>query len=227
MSRRLSGMLAWGALVFSLTLVLNLPAAFVLRQLNWPPGWQPAGVSGSLWQGRIAHLGVLGPLDWQFRPWARETQLNLGFGPRIWALSIQGWPWNWQAQLAPHAVSGLPRAGFMLDGEWQGRLQLSGAGRECRNSEGTLIGSDLALLTPWQVNLGTTRIELQCQGGLRVLAELQLANEHRFNIEADLARQRAQVQGWVEPAAAVTPLLVQARWLTPGQQSFSKMLGKP
>lgn len=31
----------WGIWVFSLTVLLELPAAFVARQLPWPAGWQP------------------------------------------------------------------------------------------------------------------------------------------------------------------------------------------
>ncbi|MBK3453510.1 MULTISPECIES: general secretion pathway protein GspN [unclassified Pseudomonas] len=213
----------WGIWVFSLTVLLELPAAFVARQLPWPTGWQPSSVSGSLWTGRAARVGALAPVDWKIRPWA--AQVNLGFQQRIWELSIHGWPWNWQAQMAPRAVSALPAPMFVLDGRWEGRLQVNGAGMSCLRAEGELLGHELALLSPWLVKLGNTRIELQCRGGLRLLANLQLAAEHHFKIQAD--PQRLQVDGQVEPGAAVAPLLVQARWLQPAAQSFSKVLGKP
>ncbi|MFC6340206.1 general secretion pathway protein GspN [Pseudomonas sp. CCM 7891] len=222
----MSRAIAWGGLVFVLTLLLELPAAFVARQLDWPPGWQPGGVSGSVWDGRATRLGVLGPVEWKVRPWAQDAQLNLGFQQRIWELSIHGWPWNWQAQLAPRAVSALPPTTFVLDGSWEGRLQVNGAGRTCRTTEGALLGHDLALLSPWMVNLGSTRVELQCRDGMRLLADLQLPAEHSFKVQADPQRQRLQVDGRVEPGAAVTPLLVQARWLQPPGQTFSKVLGK-
>ncbi|WP_339532755.1 type II secretion system protein N [Pseudomonas mucidolens] len=222
----MSRVIAWGALVFVLTLLLNVPAAFVARQLAWPSGWQPVGISGSLWNGRALRLGAFGPVQWTVRPWTREAQLNLGFQQRIWALSIHGWPWNWQATLAPEAVNPMPPSMFVLDGSWAGHLQVSGAGRTCRSAEGELLGRDLALLSPWTLNLGNTRLELKCRDGLRLSANLQLPAEHQFQIEADLQRQRLQVDGQVEPDAAVTPLLVQARWLQPPEQTFSKVLGK-
>lgn len=218
--------IAWGAAVFVLTVVLNLPAAFVARQWNWPAGWQPAGVSGSLWHGHAARLGAFAPLQWQVRPWAGEARLSLGFQQRSWQVAVQGWPWNWRATLAPGAVNTLPPSLFALDGTWAGRLQVSGAWRSCRSTEGELLGRDLALLSPWMLNLGNSRLALKCSDGLRLLADLQLPTEHRFNIEADLQRQRVQVDGQVEADAAVTPLLVQARWLQPPAQTFSKVLGK-
>lgn len=213
----------WGIGVFALTLLLELPAAFVARQVSWPTGWQPSGVTGSVWNGRAARAGALGPVEWRIRPW--KAQMNLGFQQRIWALSVQGWPWNWQAQLAPRAVSALPAPMFVLDGRWEGRLQVDGAGAGCRKAEGELLGHDLAVLSPWLVKLGNTRIALQCRDGLRLLADLQLAGEHHFQIEAQ--PRRLQVDGQIEPGAAVTPLLVQARWLQPAAQSFSKVLGRP
>ncbi|NMZ10039.1 type II secretion system protein N [Pseudomonas proteolytica] len=220
MSRAL---ITWAVLVFALTLLLELPATFVARQIPWPAGWQPSGVAGSVWHGRAARVGALGPVEWHLRPW--KAQVNLGFQQRIWALSVQGWPWKWQAQLAPRAVNALPAPMFVLDGRWEGRLQVNGAGASCRNTEGQLVGHDLALLSPWLVKLGNARIELQCSDGLRLLADVQLAAEHHFKVQA--AAKRLQVDGQVEPGAAVTPLLVQARWLQPAAQSFSKVLGKP
>ena len=55
--------IAWGVLVFALTLLLELPAAFVARQVPWPAQWQPDGVSGSVWQGRATRFASLGPLE--------------------------------------------------------------------------------------------------------------------------------------------------------------------
>lgn len=217
----------WGVLVLTFTLLLNVPAAFVVRQLDWPPGWQPQMVSGSLWDGQMAQLGALGPVEWSVRPWAREIHVDAAFQQRIWALSLHGWPWDWQARLAPGVVSAAPAGSFVLAGQWGGGLNVSGAGRACRSSEGELRGTDLALLTPWVVSLGNTDIRLECREGLKLLATLYLKDEHRFDVEADWDRKRVKVDGRVEPTAAATPLLVQARWLSPGQQSFSKTLGRP
>ncbi|MBN0975831.1 general secretion pathway protein GspN [Pseudomonas hygromyciniae] len=217
------GVITWAILVFALTLLLELPATFVARQVPWPAGWQPIGVAGSVWNGHATRVGALGPVAWNLRPW--KAQVGLGFQQRFWALSIQGWPWNWQAQLAPRAVNALPAPMFVLDGHWEGRLQVDGAGTGCRKTQGELVGQDLAVLSPWLVKLGNARIALQCRDGLRLLADLQLPAEHHFKIEAD--PRRLQVDGQIEPGAAVTPLLVQARWLQPAAQSFSKVLGRP
>lgn len=214
--------MTWAVVVFAVTVLLELPATFVARQVPWPAGWQPSGVSGSVWTGRAERIGALAPVQWHVRPW--QARFQLGFQQRLWGLSIHGWPWNWQAQLAPRAVSAMPAPMFVLDGRWEGQLQVNGSGASCRHTEGELLGHDLAVLSPWLVNLGNTRIQLQCRDGLRLLADLQLAAEHRFKVEAD--SQRLQVDGQVEPGAAVTPLLVQARWLQPAAQSFSKVLGR-
>lgn len=219
--------IVWGVLVLALTLLLNVPAAFVVRQLNWLPGWQPQAVSGSVWHGRMAQLGALGPLEWSVRPWVREVHVNAAFQQRNWAFSLHGWPWDWHAQLAPGAISATPAGAFVLAGQWAGRLNISGGGRVCRSSEGALRGTDLALLTPWLVSLGNTDIRLECGQGLKLLAVLHLKDEHRFDVEADWDLQKIKVEGRVEPTAAVTPLLVQARWLSPDQQAFSKTLGRP
>lgn len=216
-------LIMWAMLVFALTLLLELPATFVARQVPWPAGWQPSGVAGSVWHGRAARVGALGPVEWHLRPW--KAQVDLGFQQRIWALSVQGWPWKWQAQLAPRAVNALPAPMFVLDGRWEGRLQVDGAGTGCRKTEGELLGHDLAVLSPWLVKLGNARIALQCRDGLRLSADLQLPAEHHFKIAAD--PRRAQVDGQIEPGAAVTPLLVRARWLQPAAHSFSKVLGRP
>lgn len=218
---------AWAVGVFALTVLVQVPAAFVARQLGWPVGWQPEGVSGSLWDGRAARIGALGPVQWRLRPWAQDVQLNLGFQQRTWRLSIHGWPWRWQAQLAPRSTGTHTATLFVLDGEWEGHLQINGAGRSCRSTQGTLLGHDLALLSPWTVNLGNTRIQLQCTKGLRLLAQLQLDAEHSLKLDVDPQGQRARLDGHVEPGAALTPLLVQARWLQPTAQTFSKVFGKP
>ncbi|MFJ4142201.1 hypothetical protein [Pseudomonas sp. NPDC089734] len=223
MSRRL-----WmlGALVFVLTLVLNAPAAFVARFVPWAPGWQPQGIEGTLWRGRAERLGAVGPLSWNIRPLRGQAQVRAGYQQQAWELSAYGWPWAWKAELAPIASLVTPAAGHVLDGRWQGRLSMSGLGASCTSSQGDLQGKDLALLSPWMVVLGNAHLTLECREGLKLLAEVRRDGEHRFEIGVEPAVSRVTVSGWVEPAAMVTPVLVQTGLLKAGASQFEKVLGK-
>ncbi|GAB7528575.1 hypothetical protein PS3A_09840 [Pseudomonas sp. 3A(2025)] len=220
MSRRL-----WlaGALVFALTLLLNLPAAWALRLIDWPAGWQPEEVSGSLWNGRVQRAGALGPLSWQLRPW--RAQVDAGFAQQQWTLSASGWPWNWQAQLAPGDAATAVNGRYLIDGHWQGRLQIAGQGSRCLRARGELHGRDIGLLTPWTLVLGEARLSLDCQQGLQGLADVQRIGEHRLEARFDARTGQVQLSGQVLPNAPLTPLLVQAGLLKAGDERFEKVLG--
>lgn len=215
-----------GWLVFALTLLLNVPASWVLRAVDWSPGWQPEQVSGSLWQGRIERLGVFGPLSWQLRPLHRQLQLDAGLQQQAWALRVDGWPWHWQARLQPGAAKSSARSEYLLDGQWQGALQLDGRGSRCVDSQGELRGQQLAMLAPWPLTLGSARITLNCQQDLHLLAEIERAGEHRLQARLEPAPQRLQISGQLAPDAALTPLLVQAGLLKAGAVQFEKHFGQ-
>lgn len=215
-----------GALVFALTLVLNMPAAFLVRFVPWAPGWQPQGVAGTLWHGRAERLGSVGPLSWSLRPWMGQGLVSAGFQHQAWELKMQGWPWAWRAELAPAASLVTPATGYVLDGRWQGRLSIQGRGVKCTSSQGDLQGQDLALLSPWMVVLGNAHLAFECRDGLKLLADVRREGEHRFEIGLEPAARRVKVSGQVEPAAMVTPLLVQAGVLESGASQFETVLGK-
>jgi general secretion pathway protein N len=211
--------------VFVLTLLLNLPATLIVRWLDWPPGWQPEGVSGTVWSGNAASVGPVGPLIWKLRPWAGQAQFSGGLQQQAWDLSVTGWPWAWQADLLPGEPLVTPAASYTLDGHWTGRLQLRGRGSRCTTSEGELRGQDMALLSPWMMVLGNATLRVDCTDGLQVLAEVQREGEHRFAARLQPFTRRANITGQVEPEASVTPLLIQANLLKAGESRFEKTLG--
>ena len=223
MSRR-----SWvlGAVVFISTLMLNTPAAFLARFVPWSPAWQPVAVTGTLWNGRMDRLGALGPLVWRVQPWFGQATLSAGFQQRIWELKVSGWPWAWQAQFEPVASQLTPATGYLLDGQWQGRLQLNGRGARCLSSTGDLQGEDVALLSPWTVVLGNAQLKFECRDGLRFLVDVQQKGEHRFEARLEPDKRQLKISGWVEPDAVVTPLLVQAGMLQAGASQLETVLGK-
>lgn len=214
-----------GVAVFVATVALNVPAAFVARFIPWGAGWQPVAVSGTLWHGRMDRLGAVGPLTWRVQPWFGQGTLSAGFQQRLWALNVSGWPWAWQAQLEPVASQMTPATGYLLDGHWQGRLNLNGRGGRCLSSTGDLLGQHVAMLTPWTVVLGSAHLKLECRDGLRLLVDVQREGEHRFEAELDPISRRVKLNGKVEPDAMVTPLLVQAGMLKAGAAQFETVLG--
>lgn len=97
MSRR--GLL-WCAMVFTLTLLAELPAAWVARAVGLPA----RDVSGSLWHGQAQQLGPVGPLRWALRPWRMQADAQLGFQGQAWRLRAEGWPWRWRLEAAALAA---------------------------------------------------------------------------------------------------------------------------
>ena len=214
-----------GVVVFVATVALNVPAAFVARFIPWSANWQPVAVSGTLWNGRMDRLGAVGPLVWRIQPWLGQGTLSAGFQQRLWALNVSGWPWAWQAQLEPGGSQMTPATGYLLDGHWQGRLQIKGRGATCLSSAGALQGQDVAMLAPWTVVLGSAHLNVECRDGLRLLVDVQREGEHRFEAQLDPVSRRVKLNGKVEPDAMVTPLLVQAGMLKAGATQFETVIG--
>ncbi|MCV4281430.1 type II secretion system protein N [Pseudomonas capsici] len=215
-----------GALVFALTLLLNMPAAFVSRFVAWAPGWQPQGVAGTVWHGRAEQLGSVGPVSWRLRPWMGQSLVSVGFQQQAWELKVQGWPWAWRAELLPAGSLVTPATAYVVDGRWQGRLLMQGRGAQCTSGEGSLQGRDLAVLSPWMVVLGNAHVALECRDGLKLLADVRREGEHRFEIGLEPVNRRMKLSGQVEPTAMVAPLLVQAGLLKAGSSQFETVLGK-
>lgn len=202
----------WALLVFTVTLLAELPARWVLAPLSVPL----AGISGSLWHGHAERLGDLGPLHWQWQPWRLRAQASAGYQGQRWQLEVAGWPWAWQASLQPVSDPHTRVTGYRLAGQWQGRIVLTGNAARCRSAEGHVQVDGLALQAPWQLELGQARLALECSSGWKLAGQLSLAGEHQADLAADLLARQARLTGRVEPGAALQPLLVSAQWLAPG-----------
>ncbi|MBF8721642.1 general secretion pathway protein GspN [Pseudomonas guariconensis] len=201
----------WLVGVFCLTVLVELPAGWVLRGLALPV----AGVSGSLWRGEARQLGEVGPVRWHWRPWHREIEAGLAFQGQGWRVRLAGWPWQWQAELEALGPQASVASAYRLAGQWQGLVRLQGNGSRCHQAQGRLAVEDLALAAPWSLGLGQGSLEVECDQGWRVLGRLALAGQHSAELKADLLGRQAQVDLHVQQGAAVTPLLRGARWLGP------------
>ncbi|MEN5305145.1 hypothetical protein [Pseudomonas sp. TWI628] len=208
MSRR--GLL-WCGLVFTLTLLVELPAAWVVRGIGLPA----RDVSGSVWQGQAQQLGPVGPLRWALQPWRMQANAQLGFQGQAWQVRAEGWPWRWRLEAAALAPQATALTDYRLAGQWQGALRMQGSGRQCRSSEGRVGVTDLALSEPWSLGLGQGWVEVDCSAGWRLRGQLVQQGQHELKLDADLVRRRAQVAFSLEREAALTPLLRGAQWLGP------------
>ncbi|WP_176509765.1 MULTISPECIES: type II secretion system protein N [Pseudomonas] len=208
MSRR--GLL-WCGLVFTLTLLVEFPAAWVMRSAGLPAG----DVSGSVWQGQAQQVGPVGPLYWTIQPWRMQANAQIGFQGQAWQVRAEGWPWRWQLEAAALTPQATALSDYRLAGQWQGALRMQGSGRQCRSSEGRVSVTDLALSEPWSLGLGQGWVEMDCRAGWRLRGKLVQQGQHELKLEADLEKRRAHVTFNVHNESALTPLLRGAQWLGP------------
>ncbi|QHG66712.2 general secretion pathway protein GspN [Pseudomonas putida] len=208
MSRR--GLL-WCGLVFTLTLLIELPAAWVARGVGLPA----RDVSGSVWQGQAQQMGPVGPVRWALRPWRMQADAQLGFQGQAWQLRAQGWPWNWRLEAAALSAQATVLTEYRVAGQWQGVLRMQGSGRQCQSSEGRVSVTDLALSEPWSLGLGQGWIEMDCRAGWRLRGQLVQQGQHEMSLEADLEGRRAQVAFNLQNESVLTPVLRGAQWLGP------------
>ncbi|OLU28705.1 general secretion pathway protein GspN [Pseudomonas sp. PA15(2017)] len=210
----------WALLVFTVTLLVELPARWLMAPLPVPL----AGISGSIWQGEAERLGDLGPLHWRWQPWRLNAQASAGYQGQRWQLQVSGWPWAWHASLRPVSDPHTLETGYRLAGQWQGHIELEGRGARCLSANGNLQGDDLALLAPWQLELGQARLALDCSSGWKLAGQLSLPGQHQADLAADLLARQARLTGRVEPGAALQPVLISAQWLAPGGSEVSRRI---
>lgn len=203
--------LLWCGLVFTLTLLVEFPAAWVMRSAGLPAG----DVSGSVWQGQAQQLGPVGPLHWTLQPWRMQANAQIGFQGQAWKVRAEGWPWRWRLEAAALAPQATVLTDYRLAGQWQGALRMQGSWRQCRSSEGRVSVTDLALSEPWSLGLGQGWVEMDCRAGWRLRGKLVQQGQHELKLEADLERRRAQVMFNLQNVSALTPLLRGAQWLGP------------
>lgn len=208
MSRR---SVAWVLLVFAVSLLLELPASWVVRAFGLPV----REASGSLWRGQAQQLGPVGPLHWAVHPWRLQASAELGWQGQAWRLRGEGWPWRWQLEATAMGAQAAVATDYRVAGQWQGTLRVQGAGRRCQGSDGRLVVTDLALSEPWSLGLGQGWLEMDCRNGWHLRGQLAQPGQHQLAMEADLQGRRTQLMYELQPDAALTPLLRGAQWLGP------------
>ncbi|ROL74581.1 type II secretion system protein N [Pseudomonas vranovensis] len=208
----------WFVLVFVLSLSAALPANWLLAPVA------AEGVSGSLWQGQAQRLGQVGPVAWHWQPWRLQAQVELGFQGQSWQVQVAGWPWNWRAAVVPMQPTLTTPSSYRLTGEWNGRIDVQGSGRQCRGSQGEISVDGLAMDAPWLVPLGAGQVRIDCSAGMHLLARLQLQGQHQAELDADLLARRAKLQGEMTPGTALYPVLLAAGWLKADATGISRTL---
>ncbi|MGE8384594.1 MAG: hypothetical protein ACN6PL_13100, partial [Pseudomonas putida] len=103
---------AWILLVFGLTVLVELPAAWVARGAGLPV----REASGSLWQGQAQQLGPVGPLRWSVQPWRLQATAQLGFQGQAWQLRAEGWPWRWRLEATAMGAQATVATDYRLAG---------------------------------------------------------------------------------------------------------------
>lgn len=209
---------AWCALVFLLTLLSQWPARWIVEPLALPM----TGVSGSLWHGQAERLAEIDRPVWHLQPWRLRADISGGWQGQRWNLAMHGWPWAWQVQVQPGERYVGGAGSYRLAGQWQGRIALHGHATQCQRAEGQVSAASLELQAPWQLPLGQASLRLDCSNGVKLLASLQLADQHQAELEADIGGRRAKLEGSVEAGAAIYPVLVSAQWLTPGNTRLAR-----
>ncbi len=210
----------WGLVVFTFAVLLGSPAAFWARWVDWPDGWQPQAVSGTLWQGQAQQIGPFGPVSWQLVIVGPGADVRAGALQRQWRLQVRGWPWQWRASLEEDGSTATPEQPVALEGNWDGRIEVRGRGQRCLSSEGSLIAPRLDLLSPWAMPLGEGELTFDCMGQPRLLARLERSGQHRFALDANLEARSTELNGTVENESELGGLLRQFGLLGQGQQDF-------
>lgn len=210
----------WLMVVFCLTLLVELPAGWVLRGQALPV----AGVSGSLWQGEARQVGEAGPVHWHWRPWHREIEIDLAYQGQGWRARLGGWPWQWQAELEALGPRASVASVYRLAGQWQGVVRLQGKGARCLQAQGRLAVEDLALAAPWSLGLGEGWVEMDCRAGWRLRGQLTQIGQHELKLDADLLAHRATVALDLQPDAGLIAVLRGMQWLGPQVLSGRKEL---
>lgn len=213
-------LVVWALIVLIIIVLLGSPAAFWARWVDWPDDWQPQSISGTLWNGQTQQIGPLGPVSWQLKLAGPGADVQVGALQRHWLVALRGWPWKWQASLQDGGSTATPEQPVRLEGQWEGRIDISGRGQACESSVGSLVAPQLDLLSPWAMPLGHGEISLDCAESPRLHARLEQPGQHRFDLRADLTARTTELSGTAAKASELGGLLRQFGLLGQGQESF-------
>lgn len=195
-------------LLFVVTLALGWPLAGWSRWVDWPPGWQPQGLHGTLLAGRIERLGPppfpLGPVEWHLQSvFPPRLQASLALHQDRWQLQAHGWPWQWQGQVTVARGAWQDTAGLRWQGRWHGELAWQARGMRCLATHGQLQADDVLLTAPLTLPLGQLQARLQCGPHAGLLAELQQPGRHRLSLRLDGLARQASLVGELDAADGV------------------------
>ncbi|WP_347883552.1 hypothetical protein [Pseudomonas aestiva] len=211
----------FACLIFALGCLLYWPAADWLPRLL-PPQVTSVGLQGSLLGGGMQRLawpgGGAGPWQWHLR-WPGKLQVTVGEPEGApWGMSLSGWPWQWQADLAGGDLRWLQAPGSaLLAGRLTGEVRLAGSWRRCQAASGSWQGDALQVLVPRRLALGTARLQVDCQTAPWLQGVFDLGAQHHLEIRLSLANWRGQVQGTAQPGSEIAPVLQSIGWLKAGQ----------
>lgn len=198
-------------MMFSLTLLLNLPLGSLLARIELPQDLWLEKAEGTLWQGHIARIA--GP-GWELKSahWQLMTgwPLQLNAGVRVsgqrWSVRARGWPWEWQASIEPQTgrlIQRVPQAAdFSWRGDWQGALSLQGCLGQCTQAQGRVVSDALQLLTPVPADFGQVQLSLDCSQA-PTLKLVTRGEGHALNFVANLEARRSRLRGRIAAASTL------------------------
>lgn len=213
-------MIIAAVLVFTITLMLNLPVHYWTALL--PPQIELSQVSGRLLKGQAQQIKIrpaqgwplaLGPIQWQLNL-LTPSQIRLG---HHWQLNLkrQGWTFEWQLVGGEMATVDMHRWPMQVTGAWGGRLHISTRGRQCLDASGGLSSDNITLHLPEPVVLAQSRLTVSCQAIAHQPAtlnfSLQMASPPDIDLHGQLHLQppsgEAQISGHIAPGHPLAALL--------------------
>lgn len=206
--------------------LLLVPLSGWSAVIEWPKAYAPHGLQGSLLAGRVEYFGdpqaQLGPLSWRWRAdWPLRLDGELALGPDNWQLQVEGWPWQWQAGLEPRAESPL-RPLPLWQSHWQGRLELQGGWRSCRQGSGALQSDRFLLLSPLEVPLGQVELKVRCEPDWHVLWQAREVDSHHLDLDLAPRQRQGRLQGRIEAASPMRTLADLLGLTQPGQAALER-----
>ncbi|UJF19451.1 type II secretion system protein N [Vibrio sp. SS-MA-C1-2] len=229
-------------LSFIISLVVHLPAQWVIKQLPLPHTVRLQEVSGTLWQGSVKRLMIqgvpqgsisLGQLDWQLSFTSLLTgnvEADVRFG-RGSSLGLDGRgkiAVNYQQQLTvENLLFSLPASSLI--GLSPMPLPVSVTGRVdgvinqwqmskplCSTLKGGLSWQQGSVATPLgELPLDTVQGELGCQNSSVTLETTQVSKAVASELSLSLSPKMGyQLSGWLEPKGGLaSSLRSQLKWL--------------
>lgn len=224
-------------MAFLVSLVVHIPAQFVLSQFPLPPQLSLNGATGTIWKGRLVSAQwaqyQLGEVSWSIQPskllagnlqaqvrFGRGSDLNVK-GRGIVGYGVSGvYAENFVASMpVDTALEFAPNLPVPLD--LTGQIELSikhfdYAEPYCQSGEGALVWNTDTIGTPLaELNVGPVVADISCQDSTLTLKgnqqSEQVESEFSLVLKADSSYD---TQAWFKPRQAFpSALQQQLKWL--------------